>query len=479
MPSLLHVRGLDLDAPGGRPLVRGLDLELGSGERVAVIGRNGVGKSSLLQVLAGEAETDGGFVRCHGTRHFVPQRLAPSTSPSPAGAYSAGELRRRHLERAFDSHADLLLLDEPSDDLDAEGIDWLVVALERWPSALVVVSHDRRLLSGFDNYFVVSEGGCHHVQGDLASLMSELERRENLSQQRYARTLLQLESRERHDARVRRRRQRKKNLGRLHELGRCPSRARLNENRSYAQESQGKRAVLQRTRIEAARSWARASRRTLAVELALSLELPEPPTHAPAAAELDAVGADIDGRCLFDGISLRLGHERLAITGPNGAGKSTLLQILTGNQRPSRGRVRCEPLRIGYVAQNASNFCLKESLLDQLLDTGRDTGDAPRFDDAARQLQAHRFPLALAERPLYSLSPGERLRAALIALSRREPAPDVWVLDEPTGHLDLLGLQALEAVLAAWRGGLVVVSHDAHFLEAIGVDRRIELGAGR
>jgi ATPase subunit of ABC transporter with duplicated ATPase domains len=81
----------------------------------------------------------------------------------------------------------------------------------------------------------------------------------------------------------------------------------------------------------------------------------------------------------------------------------------------------------------------------------------------------------LAERPLAILSPGERLRAALICLTRQAPAPELLVLDEPTQHLDFVGLAALEAVLAAWPGGLLVVSHDPEFLAAIGVSRTLDL----
>lgn len=89
---------------------------------------------------------------------------------------------------------------------------------------------------------------------------------------------------------------------------------------------------------------------------------------------------------------------------------------------------------------------------------------------------AHKFPVALAERPLASLSPGERTRAALITIFRRSPPPDVLVLDEPTYSLDLVGQRAMMNALAAYRGGLVVASHDHAFLAAIGVDRWIEIG---
>ena len=95
--------------------------------------------------------------------------------------------------------------------------------------------------------------------------------------------------------------------------------------------------------------------------------------------------------------------------------------------------------------------------------------------DVGKLLLAHKFPLALAGRPMHSLSPGERTRAALICLFRRSPTPELLVLDEPTHGLDLVGQSAMTSALAAWPGGLIVTSHDREFLEAIKVDRVIRL----
>jgi len=465
---LLEARNLTIETPAGRVLVRELDLHLGR-ERVAVVGRNGVGKSTLLGVLAGGQTPARGDVVRRGRHLLVPQHAddgaqAPGASP--------GERQRRRLELARAAGPDLLLLDEPTRDLDADGMAWLVDWLSHWRGGLLVVSHDRRLLRTFDQFFVVAESGCRHVAGSFESLMAELERERADNEQRYLGALNRLIAREEHNADLRRRRQRKKNVGRIRELKRCPSRVKLNDKRSYKQESQGKRRVLQEERIGAVRDAARASRRALSVDFPLELALPRLPDAPPTPViSCAAVTAEADGRTLFSGLSLDVGRERMAVCGPSGSGKTTLLEVALGLRPAIGGRVRCDTPRVGYVAQNAGNWCVDDSLLDLL---GQQL-QAPSPDVIAQVLHAHRFPLALAGRALASLSPGERLRAALVCLTRRRPAPELLVLDEPTQHLDFSGLAALEAVLAAWPGGLLIVSHDAEFVAAIGVSTRLAL----
>ncbi len=468
--ALLEADALTIQSPGGRTLVRDLSLRLGR-ERVAIVGRNGVGKSTLLEVLAGLRVPTRGRVLCRGRGLLVPQHLVDEDRD--VAAASPGERRRQRLQAAIDADPDLLLLDEPTADLDAAGIGWLVQRLARWPAGLLVVSHDRSLLRAFSQFFVVAESGCRGVEGSFDDLQAQLAREREDTERRYRGELNRLVEREEHDAALRRRRQRKKNVGRIRELKRCPSRALLNDKRSYKQESQGKRAVLQKARIAAARALARAGRRALPVDLPLELVLPRLSPDGPWSPAISCEGVTVVAgeRTLFSGLSLELGRERLAVCGPNGSGKTTLLEVALGLRVPAEGRTRCDPSRVGHIAQNAANWRRDESLIE-LVASAPGSGSA---ELVVQVLRAHRFPLALADRPLATLSPGERVRAALICLTRQEVPPELLVLDEPTQHLDFVGLAALEAALAAWPGGLLVVSHDSEFLAAIGVPRRLDL----
>jgi energy-coupling factor transporter ATP-binding protein EcfA2 len=187
MKTLVEVSGATIATPSGRPLFEGLSLRL-SRERVALIGRNGVGKSTLLAVLAGATEARSGRVKTWSKPHFVPQALSATTTDRETGAcaraLSHGELRKLALVEAKSSEAEILLLDEPSEDLDEAAVSWLRGWLKKWPGCLVAASHDRWLLADFQHFFIASESGCRYFFGTLTELDAEVEREHQETQQR-------------------------------------------------------------------------------------------------------------------------------------------------------------------------------------------------------------------------------------------------------------------------------------------------------
>lgn len=506
-PVLVELRELDLDTPSGRPLIRGLTAMIAGGDRVALIGRNGAGKSSLLELIAGRRERAAGRVVTRGELRLVGQQLDARDTRARARALvegvaddprrqtaleghraraglpplpellerpalSRGELRKLALLCAFVEAPELLLLDEPTQDLDARGLAWLLRSLARWSGALLVASHSPRLLAEFRHFFVVAESGCRYLPGRFEAVAATLEREALRREQRYVEGLAKLDQDERRNRQINQRRARKKNLGRIHELGRGTPRSRLNKKRSYAQESQARVAKIRAQRIAGSRGWTRAMRRALRVELPLDALVAElPPDSGRPVIAASGLSLRRDGRALFAGLDVELGRRRVALTGPNGSGKTTLSRVLLGELAPDSGVVEVRrDEAIGVIAQGASNWLDARSLIERLAE---DHG----LDRAAQLLVAHRFPLALAERALRELSPGERVRAALICLYRRRPPVELLVLDEPTLSLDFVGLAALTKALQAWPGGLLVASHDADFLAAVGFDEAIELSS--
>ena len=211
----------------------------------------------------------------------------------------------------------------------------------------------------------------------------------------------------------------------------------------------------------------------------IAIELPE--TAVPAGRTVFAgkhLQAEYGGRRVFaaGGLDLDIrGPERIALIGPNGAGKSTLLRLIHGDQQPISGTATRADGRVAYLSQRL-----------ELLDPARTVGEslatfAPGLADADRMNLLARFLFrgARVQLPVGALSGGELLRATLACVLFAQPAPQLLLLDEPTNNLDLDSVAQLEGALSAYRGALLVTSHDERFLDAIGIHRWLRLSEGR
>ena len=178
-----------------------------------------------------------------------------------------------------------------------------------------------------------------------------------------------------------------------------------------------------------------------------------------------------DGRRIVGPVSLRItGRERVAITGPNGAGKTTLLKLLAGERQPTSGRVE-RPIAAALLDQETALLRPDETLLEAY----RRLNPEATPNEAHAALARFLFRNTAAQRIVGTLSGGERLRAALACVMTGARPPQLLILDEPTNHLDLDSIAAVEAALAGYDGAVIVVSHDPDFLDALGVERTIEL----
>ncbi|MEU6057419.1 ribosomal protection-like ABC-F family protein [Streptomyces sp. NPDC047097] len=507
-------------AYGTRAVLDQVGFTVRPGERVGVIGENGSGKSTLLRLIAGVEEPDGGEVRVRfpGGVAFLAQtldlddtaRVQDAVEVSLAGlrelerelraaeealagadaaaldAYgellaafeerggyqadarvdaalhglgvgaigrerrlgslSGGERSRVALACALASGAELLLLDEPTNHLDAAATRWLEARLRAHRGTVLAVTHDRVFLES------------------VATAILEVDR-DSRSVHRYGDGFEGYRAAKAAARRrwVRRREEYVEELARIRELveaaGRRLATTGRDPRQGFGKHRRSSEAKLSGRVREARQRLERLEREPVPAP-------PEPLTFTPrleAAEEASAVelaGVVVEGRLWLDG--LRVGNgDRLLVTGENGAGKSTLLRVIAGELAPDRGVVRQSAGgRVGYLPQETPVRPTGRPLLAAYA-AGR-PGTAEEYGDELLALGLFREEDLTV--PVAALSVGQRRRLELARLVSR-PA-DLLVLDEPTNHVALSLVEELEVALAAYRGAVVVVSHDRRFRDA-------------
>ena len=459
-----------------RVLFDDLSVTIDSGDRLAIVGVNGTGKSTLLAALAGSRTPDGGTIRRgRGARiaHLdqdaplpagtiasvtgdrweaaaVRDRLGLSgLEDRPTDQLSGGQIKRVALARALlecgppgggpPDDADLLILDEPTNHLDVDAIAWLEEWLSTFRGGLLLVTHDRHVLDRVCNRMLeLDRGGAHLHEGGYASYLEA--KAERIDRAATAES-------------------KRKNLAKV-EL-------------AWLRRGAPARTSKPKHRIESATAIVEGGPSGTDVrDQALALHQGTP-RLGDKVIEGYGLGADIEGRTLFDGLDLLLDpRERLGIVGPNGVGKTTLLRILAGVREPDRGRLDVGPtVRLAMFSQDAAE--LDTTARVRALVTGgkkevswQDTALMERFW----------FDSDTQWAPVGTLSGGERRRLQLLLVLLQQP--NVLLLDEPTNDLDLDTLRLLEDFLDEWPGALIVVSHDRALLERTVADVLVIDGSG-
>ena len=431
--GVLAARNISKSYGASRVLAE-VSLVVSPGSRIGIVGPNGVGKSTLLRILAGIEDPDGG----HVSREPSSLVVGYFEQCSAEAGVSGGEAARRKLDVIAASGADVLLLDEPTNDLDFDGLQLLERFVDEFAGGIVAVSHDRVFLERMTR-IVEFEAETRRVR-DFAGGWSDFAQQRELGRARAQRDYGHYAGER---ARIREQAQRMRQW----------------EERGYGQGRKKKKGK------DVSKAFEKKLSRMDAVEKPwqpwrLQLELAPVRRGGDVVARLEQALIARD-RFRLGPLDLELrSGDRLAIVGPNGAGKTTLVKAVLGELQLTAGRRWVGPgVLVGELPQGAGPFAVDGPLLEAFIaQSAMGVGEA-------RALLA-KFALGPDDvnRPGISLSPGERSRASLALLAAR--GVNTLVLDEPTNHLDLEAIEQLEAALEGFEGTVVLVTHDRRFLES-------------
>jgi ATPase subunit of ABC transporter with duplicated ATPase domains len=527
MLPFITLDGLAFRAPDGRILFENLTVAFGA-ERTGVVGANGCGKTTLLRLILGELPPLAGTVAVRGRIDVLRQSLSPPENARladlldvatglarldriergegtaadldaadwelptimegaladvglsgmdpwrPADSLSGGEMTRAALARLLIARPDMILLDEPTNNLDADARATVADVLADWRGGALVVSHDRALLRGVDRIIEVSGLGARTFSGGYD--LYEARRDEEAAAAARALETAGREARriDREIQATRERQDRRDAAGLRAKARGDQPRIMLNAMGARAEQTRaGQEHLADRRRAEAELSL-RAARARVDTARRLDFVLP---SSGLAAGKLvlafEGVEFGWPGEApLISALSFRLtGPERLALTGPNGSGKTTVIRLAVGALSPTGGNV-IRGVDAVVLDQRAALLRDDQALLENFRRLNPEANDNAAHAALARFL----FRNVAAMKPAGDLSGGERLRAALACVLMADRPPRMIILDEPTNHLDLDSIRAVESALADYDGALLVVSHDEDFLKAVGVNRSVNLG---
>lgn len=513
-------------------LFSGISLTVNNQQKIALIGNNGVGKSTLLKIIAKELQPSEGILKVETQAYYIPQAFGQYNHLSIAealqideklnalkdilngsvseenfsllnedwtieerckealnywnlsdldlsqkvGALSGGQKTKVFMAGISIHQPELILLDEPTNHLDITGRNILYDFIENTKSALIIVSHDRKLLNILNTICELNKIGIKVYGGnydfyraqkemEFNALNQDIHSKEKALRKAKEKERETLERQQKLDIRA------KKNVGKAG-LPKIVS----NTWRNRAERSSAKISGVHEEKIGGIKEELQSLRSSLSKTDLMKFRFDNIKLHRGKklfVAKNINFGYEDAAKLWKENLNLEIvSGERVAIKGLNGSGKTTLLKIISGNLTPQIGTV--------FIAENKSIYIDQDySLIDNNINIYE---QAQQFNTTALlehevKIRLNRFLFAKDDwdKSCKALSGGERMRLMLCCLSIGNQSPDVIILDEPTNNLDIQNIEILTSAIHDYQGTLLVISHDEMFLEQINIERMVEL----
>jgi len=516
--------------PNKEPLFSQLNFTVNKGDKAALVGNNGVGKSTLLQLIAGVYQPSDGEVITSSVPWYVPQHLGQYnhlsiaealgvdkkltaiqaitnghtdvqyftdldddweiedkvntalsqwqighlSSTQKIGTLSGGEKTKVFLAGIEIHNPEIILLDEPSNHLDVAGRRQLYDLILNSRATILVVSHDRTLLNLLTQTYELSPAGTEVYGGNFDFYREQKEGKVNALENQLheqSKTLKQTQQKARD---VAEKRQRIESRGKKQGQSGSLPRIIAGGLKSKAEGSTAKALDVQDEKLAGISENIKQIRGQIQQQQLLKIDIGSSSLHQGKVL-VDALGVtySFDAQLLWEPLTFQIrSGDRLQIKGNNGAGKSTLLKVITGVLAPGSGHINRAEFTYLYLDQDYTIINPTLSIFEQLQHHN------------TRNLQEHELKSLLIysqfERHTWDkkcavLSGGEKMKLSLCCLAVSNHTPDMLILDEPTNNLDVKSLEVLTVAIKYFNGTLLVISHDEYFTSEVGIDKIIEV----
>ena len=533
MSLLMSVHDITAELPNGSVLFKNFSFSLIKGEKVALIGNNGVGKSMLLSFLRNENRPKNGHIILQGKVSFLPQKinnfnnftlaeilnvsmilsalsradkglanandinligedwdlrnridsilnnlsLNYLTLDRTGSTLSGGELIRCLFARILLENPDFILMDEPTNNLDMQSKKHLFESLNISDAGMLIVSHDRELLNKMDRILEISNLGLRSYGGNFDFYLEQKQIEDKAAIKKIVQAEENLKKQSLLNTELKDKQSHKSSHGKKRALREGMSVIEMKSKEGSAQKTSAHLQKVHEKRVNVAKEKLDFAKEKIRDNFTIHIDIEK--SKIPSNKEM-LICKDLNfkfqnSEFYFWKENLNfeiIGNKRVSIFGRNGSGKTTLIKLITGELRPSLGEIKIGSKKIAILDQTCSLLEEDQTVLENMQKFGK-----MEVKTHELRIRAGRFLFYGNDvfKKIKYLSGGERLRAALACLLATNNAPDIFILDEPTNNLDLNSIEVLKNSLNIYRGLLIIISHDSFFLKELNVNFSIYL----